>query len=140
MKIRLSIIALLFTGSLLGCSSNEPTAFDKYQEYQQRRYDKMALVVINFKGTLRDEWGRGISGVTITAASPRYEESSRTANDGFFSVRAKFAPDDIIDFRFEGQGVEWTESLRTVPKGTDELTLRFKLLKNGTVKLAALEY
>jgi len=139
MKIQLSLLALLLF-LFAGCSSNESTPFDRYQEYQQRRYDKMALIVLNMKGTLRDESGKGLGGVTVTASSPRYEESSRTANDGFFSVHTKFAPDDTIDFRFKGQGIEWTETLRNIPKGTDELTLRFKLLKNGTVRLGALEY
>ncbi len=140
MKIRFLLATLLSAVLLTGCSSNEKDGYTEYMEYQQRRFDKMAISYITIDGTLRDEMGSGISGVTVTASSPRYEESSRTANDGFFSVRAKFAAGDIIDFHFHGQGVDWTETLRSVPKGTEKITIRFRRLDSGAVKLGAIEY
>ena len=121
----------------IGCGPKKP---DVMGEYQQRRFAKMALSVVSIEGTLRDSNGNGVTGVSVTAESPRYAASDRTANDGYFEMIAKFAPDDLIDFRFTGPGIEWTETLRKVPPGIEKITLRFHKANNGVVRLASLEY
>ena len=142
MKIRmkLAVLGLLLATASGGCA---PTLDPNFipQHFSKQRLERMEITVIRLTGTLRDSRGQGVGNVTVLAESPRHTDRTKTANDGFFEVTAKLAEGDTIDFHFLSLGkLEWTESVGSLPKGVEMITLRFKQSDRGTVKLASLEY
>ena len=56
----------------------------------------MEITVTELTGTVRTSDGTPVSGVRVWVESPRYTESARTANDGYFDVTAKYAMSDLV--------------------------------------------
>lgn len=136
---RIAILSLCLAAFLSGCGPKIDPNFIP-QHFTPERLARMGITVVKLNATIRDASGNGISNVHVSVESPRYVETTRSANDGFFFVTAKYAAGDTLDFRFYGaNGLEWTESVSALARGVDSITLRF-VESRGRVQLASMEY
>jgi hypothetical protein len=135
MPLLLLALAICSLTSCIAVTPDEPEVY-----YSPDRLARMTLTVLKVDATLEDSNGIGVPGVFVSVETPHYRETSTTTGRGYFFAWAKFAEDEGIDFHFTSKDIDWTETLTTIPEGAEQITLRFLLEKNKTVRLTAIEY
>lgn len=129
-----------FAVALALCGCGGVSTNGVYLNGAPTRLAKVGVTYVKFVGRVATPGGEGVRGIDVRITTPRSVSEAITTHNGVFRGDAIFAEEEIIDFHFSGNGLEWSEELRNVPRGKDVVKLRFELDPMNRIRLAALEY
>ena len=122
----------------MGCSGVNMDGL--HRDGAPTRAARLGATYVKFVGRLQTAGGEGVRGVDVRISTPRSVSEATTTFTGVFRGDALFAEEEIIDFHFSGNGVDWVAELRTIPAGKDVVKLSFEMDDMRRVRIAALEY
>ena len=123
---------------LVGCSGGIDDSKVRWENPPERI--RQGVTYVKLWGSLRTEDGRPIAGVKVRAKTSHFDAEDTTTRNGSFRIDAIFGSNEMIEFRFHSDTVNWTEMVRSVPPGKDVVYPRFVLARAGNIRLGALEF
>lgn len=135
--IALGVTFLCVAAAFSGCGA---VGEKKVQVITVLEQQPLELTSVTIKGTLRDARGTPLSGVRVQAVTDYSNDWAYTNGDGRFWLRAKYVLGDAVHFRFQGDSLNFVESVESMPRGLDPLAMYFTANPDYTVRFSAYEY
>ena len=89
---------------------------------------------------VQSETGDPLSGLDVTATSGTEKDNDVTGPSGRAHLKISHDSSTQLNFDFKSDTVTWTDAIRLLPEGVEDVTVYFRVDRFGKVLFTRLEY